>query len=332
MIAFICFSSSFILFFFNIMQIERLFANSTVSKKRRPSYITVNSVSPSSVETLLSTRTAKSISKSRRSSLVAEVLGSSPSSERTTSTNGCPDVGVLIGSRRSSLINVVYDKSSFPEGEYNFPPTDESMNGDNETPSDFFLDHPYEQLDPIPSFPSSPITQPPSSTERAPRSRSLSITPIIQETSSMHISKTVHLDDHTMYKVKKKRPSSSDTVASNPALSAQEDVPIQDIKTDGLSAMLDSKVPLCYFLHHLLEEYSSENLVRCLCCICKRRGEARVKMTPEFYELRHTPYLSSLPSSSFWSYSNTIIHRGLSSSPQPSIFTTFIYPETVRLK
>jgi hypothetical protein len=97
----------------------------------------------------------------------------------------------------------------------------------------------------------------------------------------MHISKPVHLDDHTMYKVKKKRPSSSDSGTCDPAQSAHEDVPIQDIKTDGLSAMLDSKVPLCYFLHHLLEEYSSENLVRCLCCISKRRGrKARVLKWP----------------------------------------------------
>jgi len=38
------------------------------------------------------------------------------------------------------------------------------------------------------------------------------------------------------------------------------DIPINEIETNGLKAMLQSKVPLCYFLYSLLEDYCSENL------------------------------------------------------------------------
>lgn len=39
------------------------------------------------------------------------------------------------------------------------------------------------------------------------------------------------------------------------------DVNIAEIETHGLKAMLQSKVPLCYFLYSMLEELCSENLV-----------------------------------------------------------------------
>ncbi|KAI7885531.1 hypothetical protein K492DRAFT_102300, partial [Lichtheimia hyalospora FSU 10163] len=38
------------------------------------------------------------------------------------------------------------------------------------------------------------------------------------------------------------------------------DICIKEIQREGLKAMLQSKTPLCYFLYHLLQEYSSENL------------------------------------------------------------------------
>ncbi|KAI8838095.1 RGS domain-containing protein [Chytridium lagenaria] len=38
------------------------------------------------------------------------------------------------------------------------------------------------------------------------------------------------------------------------------DVPIKEIAAQGLTALLDSKLPLCYFLVYLLKEYSSEIL------------------------------------------------------------------------
>lgn len=40
------------------------------------------------------------------------------------------------------------------------------------------------------------------------------------------------------------------------------DICVKEIEKEGLKAMLHSKIPLCYFLYSLLEEYSCENLVR----------------------------------------------------------------------
>lgn len=39
------------------------------------------------------------------------------------------------------------------------------------------------------------------------------------------------------------------------------DVSCTDILKNGLIALLQSSIPLCYFLYMLLEDYSSENLV-----------------------------------------------------------------------
>jgi hypothetical protein len=41
----------------------------------------------------------------------------------------------------------------------------------------------------------------------------------------------------------------------------QADITIEEIKEDGLIKMLQSRLPLCYFLIFLLDSYSSENLV-----------------------------------------------------------------------
>ncbi|RKP08813.1 hypothetical protein THASP1DRAFT_15115, partial [Thamnocephalis sphaerospora] len=38
------------------------------------------------------------------------------------------------------------------------------------------------------------------------------------------------------------------------------DVSVGEIERDGLCAMLRARVPLCYFLRFLLDEFSSENL------------------------------------------------------------------------
>jgi hypothetical protein len=43
------------------------------------------------------------------------------------------------------------------------------------------------------------------------------------------------------------------------------DVCVREIERQGLRAILHSKLPLCYFLLFLLEEYSSENLVSLRC-------------------------------------------------------------------
>jgi hypothetical protein len=40
------------------------------------------------------------------------------------------------------------------------------------------------------------------------------------------------------------------------------DVSLREIQSDGLKALLQSKVPLAFFLHSLLEDFCSENLVK----------------------------------------------------------------------
>lgn len=45
------------------------------------------------------------------------------------------------------------------------------------------------------------------------------------------------------------------------------EITAKDIRKGGLKALLDSTAPLGYFLYHLLNEYSSENLVNICTCI-----------------------------------------------------------------
>lgn len=67
------------------------------------------------------------------------------------------------------------------------------------------------------------------------------------------------LDVHAMYKVKVNRSYRKlEYFFGEPT---PVDVCISEINKEGLKAMLESKVPLCYFLYHLLDEFSSENLV-----------------------------------------------------------------------
>ncbi|KAF7722885.1 hypothetical protein EC973_002605 [Apophysomyces ossiformis] len=65
------------------------------------------------------------------------------------------------------------------------------------------------------------------------------------------------LDTHTLYKIKQPRTLQKLNMFSGPM---RHDICICEIRKQGLQAMLASRVPLCYFLHHLLEKYSCENL------------------------------------------------------------------------
>ncbi|KAI8099718.1 RGS domain-containing protein [Halteromyces radiatus] len=70
-----------------------------------------------------------------------------------------------------------------------------------------------------------------------------------------------NFDIHTLYKIKKRRSSSGDLEHHHKNQHMLlKDICIQDIRKEGLKTMLKSKIPLCYFLYHLLEEYSCENL------------------------------------------------------------------------
>lgn len=67
------------------------------------------------------------------------------------------------------------------------------------------------------------------------------------------------LDVHALYKLKMSR--SSRKLYYFFGEPAPVDVCISEIRREGLKAMLESKIPICYFLHFLIEEFSSENLV-----------------------------------------------------------------------
>ncbi|KAG1471957.1 hypothetical protein G6F56_001816 [Rhizopus delemar] len=84
------------------------------------------------------------------------------------------------------------------------------------------------------------------------RSRSSSMTSLL----SYNLMPSV--DGHALYKLKTTR--SSKKIERFFGEDAPHDICIAEIKKQGLKAILQSKYPLCYFLYHLLEEYSSENL------------------------------------------------------------------------
>ncbi|ORZ10155.1 RGS domain-containing protein [Absidia repens] len=67
-----------------------------------------------------------------------------------------------------------------------------------------------------------------------------------------------NFDVHTLYRIKTSR--SSKKLDHFFGEQIPHDICIKEIKKEGLKALLQSKVPLCYFLYHLLEEYSHENL------------------------------------------------------------------------
>lgn len=64
-----------------------------------------------------------------------------------------------------------------------------------------------------------------------------------------------------------KRRGSSQVVSWFFGQKIQVDVSVNEIKKYGLSALLQSNVPLCYFLYYLLDNYCSENLVTILVVI-----------------------------------------------------------------
>ncbi|KAG2187773.1 hypothetical protein INT44_005463 [Umbelopsis vinacea] len=84
------------------------------------------------------------------------------------------------------------------------------------------------------------------------RSRSCSLSSLANNTTLSNS------DGHTLYKVKttKTNRKLNNFFGEQPPL----DICVREIRKEGLKALLQSKVPLCYFLYHLLEEFSSENL------------------------------------------------------------------------
>ncbi|RUS13731.1 LOW QUALITY PROTEIN: hypothetical protein BC938DRAFT_477701, partial [Jimgerdemannia flammicorona] len=86
-------------------------------------------------------------------------------------------------------------------------------------------------------------------------------TPSISSIASLSSRSSVPtFDVQTLYKIK----TSNSTKKLNSFFGEMPpmDICLKEIEREGLKAMLQSKVPLCYFLHTVLEEYSSENLHR----------------------------------------------------------------------
>lgn len=211
--------------------------------KRRPSYINLSNTSFSTnnngtlANDVLSPRTPRSIAKSRRSSIVADHV-----QEAIQSDSRSPS------SRRSSFI-----ASTTANGP---PLLSDSTNC-------YFQDLSSQDNDLLRT--ETPTLKARQSTEdlkgrishpaTARRTRSSSISSLLSSTAAMH-----SFDVHILYKIKTTR--SSKKLDHFFGEYAPHDICIKEIRKEGLKAILESKAPLCYFLSHLLEEYSSENLVR----------------------------------------------------------------------
>lgn len=193
------------------------------TSKRRPSYINITAANVPGGDPLLLPRTPRSISKSRRSSVVAEhvqdMLLDSLSTTAAAATGSSP-----ASSRRSSLGNIFHNSST------QLTPV---LLSESTTSSSYF-EH-DERLS--------------SSSETCEASAAPTAAPA-PATSF----------DNTSYKIKNDR--SSRKLDHFFGERIPRDVSVREIQREGLKVMLQSKIPLCYFLYHLLEEYSSENLVR----------------------------------------------------------------------
>jgi hypothetical protein len=225
------------------MQTERSPSNvpsaNNARPRRRPSHINLSNVNNNALSTdLLSPRTPRSITKSRRSSVVAEHVQEVFQSESRSS------------SRRGSLVTT--PAQPWP------PLLSDSTNS-------YFQDM-IAQDDEQPN-PDSPYLRARMSSEdmlgnasgpnaSSNRTRSSSLTSLL---GSAHLVNLPSFDVHTLYKLKTTKTSKKlDHFFGE---HAPHDICIKEIRKEGLKAILESKSPLCYFLYHLLQEYSSENLV-----------------------------------------------------------------------
>ncbi|KAI9138287.1 hypothetical protein BKA69DRAFT_1092650 [Paraphysoderma sedebokerense] len=93
-----------------------------------------------------------------------------------------------------------------------------------------------------------------------PVARSLSTSPVPSFAELINGSRPTnsHLDVHDLYKLKTAYTSKklNNFFGDAPPL----DMSVMTIGKEGLKAMLQSKIPLCYFLYSLLEDYAYENL------------------------------------------------------------------------
>lgn len=203
---------------------------------RRPSYINLQSANNSSssliASDVLSPRTPRNISKSRRSSIVAEHAGDA----------------IVTGndSRRNSISSLVVGPPLLSDSTNSYfqdMASQDDVNIRSETPT-LRARNSCEDLN-----------KRNSNTSNNRRTRSSSISSLL---GSTHVLPS--FDVHTLYKIKTTR--SSKKLDHFFGEFAPHDICIKEIRKEGLKAILESKSPLCYFLFHLLQEYSSENLVK----------------------------------------------------------------------
>lgn len=150
-----------------------------------------------------------------------------------------------IGKRRPSIVAVEHIQDALPRSssrpEYN-----------RSTSEDF----PYKLRSQ--SSPTQPAHSDANSLAVSPpvKHRTPSISSIASLSSRMSVTS---FDVHTLYKIK--TTNSTKKLNSFFGETPPMDICIKEIEREGLKAMLQSKIPLCYFLRSVLEEYSSENLV-----------------------------------------------------------------------
>ena len=249
-----------------------------MTTKRRPSYINLSAANAAAnidSSSLLAPRTPKSISKSRRSSIVQE--SGISFNNNNNSSNSRPS------SRRSSLANI-YNPSNSTNNTNN-PPHQHSNESDASinstatgqlTPS--LLSESttagYFQQDLRHSSDSMEMEHHPHSNDSAAIAAAAAVAAAADAAADAMAALPPNFDVHMSYKIK--------TIKSSKKLDyffgeqAPHDICVQEIRKEGLKAMLQSKIPLCYFLYHLLEEFSCENLVSTIFCIfffshCKKK-------------------------------------------------------------
>ncbi|KAI7858973.1 hypothetical protein BDC45DRAFT_433467, partial [Circinella umbellata] len=106
----------------------------------------------------------------------------------------------------------------------------------------------------------SPQTSPTRTTSRPviPNRRRSSSCTMLTSIHKSSINTNVGFEVHTLYKIKRSR--SARKLNNFFGEQTPNDICIAEIRREGLKALLQSKIPLCYFLYHLLQEINSENL------------------------------------------------------------------------
>lgn len=227
---------------------------SNTRPKRRPSYLNLSSSQQNDiVNDVLSPRTPRPISKSRRSSVVAEhvqeVIENSTNSRRGSVASSSSIIAAVAGAGGPPLLsdstNSYFQDLSSQDNEAirSETPTLKARTASSEDLRNRFS-----------STAASNGSASSGGCTSNRRTRSSSISSLL---GSTHVLPS--FDVHTLYKIKTTR--SSRKLDRFFGEYAPHDICIKEIRKEGLKAILESKAPLCFFLYHLLEEYSSENLV-----------------------------------------------------------------------